>query len=291
METLSKPSPTTVVFKSAAARSGPRTPLCKLNKKCTYRISKPAENEYLIIKNIMENLLSFHWNITLDYVNFYLDNNLKACDQNIEIIGVDQVIARDFRHPNALFKNLSDASTNKTVKDQYESEWFERYKLIKPKLQSKTYYTFCNTIGLKIHFLMYLYGEKEARSVKCSSEKNEEALVALLLDFYISQTFMKNCYGNLEMLARSIRKLLKHDCERAHSFKTAYFNSKYLNLFRTCDPNLSVYDLTQNRPVSKCTNKFLNGTINKKYCAWYEIVCKQPNKCLKKFFNSSDILD
>lgn len=267
--------------KNSSSGKSTRSPMCKLNAKCSYRISKLVENEYLTIKNIMDNLMNSHWNITLDYVNMYLDQNLKACDQYIENIGVNQVISRDFRHPNALFKSVSNNLTNKTIKDQYEIEWYEKYKLIKPKLQSKNYYNICNSIGLKLHYLMYQYPEKGTATGKCNLGKNDESLVTILIDFYISQTFMKNCYGNVELLAISIRKLLKYDCERAHSFKIAYFTSKYINLFRTCDPYLTVNDLIYDDSVSKCTNTFLNGTINKKYCSWFEIVCKHPSKCFK----------
>lgn len=121
--------------------------------------------------------------------------------------------------------------------------------------------------------------------LKCTWNRasNDDWFASTLVDFYISQSFMKGCLGNLELLAVSIRRLLKYDCERAHKFKIAYLTSKYLNMFRTCDPNLTVGELMLNESVSKCSNKALNGTINRKYCSWYELVCKYPDKC----FNSS----
>ena len=84
------------------------------------------------------------------------------------------------------------------------------------------------------------------------------------------------------MLAQSIHKLLKYDCERAHTFKIAYFNSKYLNMFRACDPDSNVNDLLNDSRFNNCTHSgSLNGFINKKYCTWFEIVCKYPTTCLK----------
>ena len=84
------------------------------------------------------------------------------------------------------------------------------------------------------------------------------------------------------MLAYSIYKLSKYDCDRAYKFKLAYFNSKYLNLFRACDPNLTANDLMNSGNFNNCTNlNALSGTVNKKYCSWFEIVCKYPLTCLK----------
>ena len=69
---------------------------------------------------------------------------------------------------------------------------------------------------------------------------------------------------------------MQYDCSRAYQFKLAYFNSKYLNLFRACDPDLNVNDLLNSGNFSRCT------TAEKKNdCAWYEIVCKYPEICLK----------
>jgi len=54
----------------------------KNNTKCTYRISRLDENEYLIVKNILNNLLSRHWNITLEWLMFKPETKeLKMCDQ------------------------------------------------------------------------------------------------------------------------------------------------------------------------------------------------------------------
>lgn len=255
---------------------------CRQNQRCSYRISKLVENEYNIVRGIMENLMNAHWNVTLDFVNLYMDVNLKVCDQYMDNVAVDKVLARDFRHPNALFRTLDDDNrTNQSVREQYEAEWFEKYKIIKPKLHSKLNVQKCNALGLKLHALLYQYPERANGSagslLRCSSERNDDTLASTLIDFYISQTFMKSCLGNLELLAISIRRLLKFDCERAHKFKIAYFTSKYLNMFRTCDPYLTVSDLMTNE--SMCSNKELNGTINRKYCSWFEIVCKYPAKC------------
>ena len=126
------------------------------------------------------------------------------------------------------------------------------------------------------------YAREQTKIFKCSSKSYLEEPVTTLIDYYIAQTFLKNCYGNLELLAQSIHKLLKYDCERAHKFKIAYFNSKFLNMFRVCDPNLNVNDLLNDpqKVNSNCTQMH-NGFINKKYCAWFEVVCKYPTTCLK----------
>lgn len=255
---------------------------CRQNQRCSYRISKLVENEYNMVRGIMENLMNAHWNVTLEFVNLYMDVNLKVCDQYMDNMAVDKVLARDFRHPNALFRALDDDNkTNQSVREQYEAAWFEKYKLIKPKLHTKLNVQKCNALGLKLHALMYQYPERANSSslLRCTSERNEDTLASTLIDFYISQTFMKSCLGNLELLAMSIRRLLKFDCERAHKFKIAYYTSKYLNMFRTCDPYLTIGDLMMNESVRQCTNKELNGTINKKYCSWFELVCKYPAKC------------
>lgn len=260
-----------------------KTTRCRQNQRCSYRISKLVETEYNIVRNIMENLVSSHWNVTLEFVNLYMDTNLKSCDQYIDNMAVDKVLARDFRHPNALFRALDDDNrTNLSVREQYESEWFEKYKMIRPKLQPQSNKNKCNALGLKLHALLYQYPERVNNSntmFKCNSARNDETLASTLIDFYISQSFMKSCLGNLELLAMSIRRILKFDCERAHKFKIAYFTSKYLNMFRTCDPYLTVSDLMTDSSIT-CTNKELNGTINRKYCSWYEIVCKYPSRCL-----------
>lgn len=256
--------------------------ICKSNSKCSYRISRFTENEYLMIKNIMQNLINLHWNITLDYTNFYFHPNTRQCDQYFDYIGINQVLIKDFRHPNALFRNLNESSINKTIKTQYEIEWYEKYKFIKYKLQSPTYLNQCNSLGLKIFLLMYQYPEEKHRILRCNTRFNQEDSITNLIDYYISQSFLKSCSGNIELLAKSIYKLLRYDCERANTFKLAYFNSKYLNLFRACNPNLTANDLMMNgTQFTNCTNSHLNGFLNKKYCTWFEIVCKYPTQCLK----------
>ena len=256
---------------------------CKSNSKCSYRISRFTENEYLMIKNLMQNLILNHWNVTLDFTNFYMEPNVKQCDQYFDQLGVIQVLNKDYRHPNALFKNLPEESINKSVKTQYEIEWFEKYKLIKYKLQSSSYLTQCNNLGLKIHLLMHQYPEEKNKILRCNTRFNQEDSITNLIDYYISQSFMKNCMGNLELMAKSIYKLLKYDCERSNTFRLAYFNSKYLNMFRACDPYLTVNDLMLNSSqFTNCSNtSHLNGFISKKYCAWFELVCKYPIQCLK----------
>lgn len=123
---------------------------------------------------------------------------------------------------------------------------------------------------------------KTNKIFKCSSRSSSEEPVSTLVDYYIAQSFLKDCDGNVEMLAYSIYKLSKYDCHRAFRFKLAYFNSKYLNLFRTCDPDLTVNDLVNSGDFNNCTNlNSLSGAINKKYCSWFEIVCRYPLTCLK----------
>ena len=83
------------------------------------------------------------------------------------------------------------------------------------------------------------------------------------------------------MIADSIYRLGKYDCDRAYKYKLAYFTSKYLNLFRTCDSELNVNDLVNSGNFSNCTTGNLSSSLSKKYCTWFEIVCKYPIKCLK----------
>lgn len=256
--------------------------LCKSSLKCAYRISRFSENEYLMIKNIMQNLILLHWNITLEYTNFYFEPNVRLCDQYFDHVGINQVLSKDFRHPNALFKNIAHNLINQTIKTQYEIEWYEKYKLIKCKLQSTTYLAQCNNLGLKLHLLIYQYPEEKHKILRCNTRYNQEDSITNLIDYYISQSFLKNCLGNIELLAKGIYKLLKYDCERANDFKLAYFNSKYLNLFRACDPSLTVNDLMMNSSqFTNCENSQVYGFLNKKYCSWFEIVCKYPTICLK----------
>ena len=58
-----------------------------------------------------------------------------------------------------------------------------------------------------------------------AKRSSSEEPVSTLVDYYISQSFLKDCEGNVEMLAYSIYKLSKYDCDRAYKFKLAYFNS------------------------------------------------------------------
>ncbi len=230
----------------------------------------------------MENLIESHWNVTLEYLNYFLESDSRVCDQYFEYKAVNQVIRKDFRHPNALFKKMPIEKVNQTVKLQYEIEWFEKYKNIKYNLQSKKYLADCNSLGLKLYYLMYDYVKEQPYIFKCSSKLNMEEPVTKLIDYYISQTFLKNCYGNLELLANSFYRLYKYDCERAHTFKLAYFNSKFLNMFRACSPHRTVNDLEINSTSINCTNiNNLNRFVSKKYCNWFEIVCKYPTICLK----------
>lgn len=54
----------------------------KNSTKCSYRISRLDENEYLMVKNILNNLLTRHWNITLEYLFFKPESGeYKVCDQ------------------------------------------------------------------------------------------------------------------------------------------------------------------------------------------------------------------
>jgi hypothetical protein len=253
---------------------------CK-NSKCTYRISRLMENEYLMVKNIMHNLVINHWNITIEYVNFYLEKNYRDCDQYFDFVGVIQPQQKDFRHPNALFRNMNHTTVNKTIKSQYEIEWYEKYKLINYRLQPKNHLQQCNNIGLKLFLLMFDYPNQKYKILKCNSKLNQEDTITTLVDYYIAQSFLKDCTGNLELIAKSVYKLMKYDCERTHTFKVVYFNSKYLNQFRACDANLTVKDLVDDPKISNCSNGQINGLLNKKYCSWFEVVCKYPTTCLK----------
>lgn len=136
----------------------------KNNTKCTYRISRLDETEYLIVKNILNNLLSRHWNITLEWLMFKPETKeLKMCDQYFDHVAVNQVISKDFKHPNNLFKNVPSNKTNKETKRQYEIEWYEKYKMIKYLFQSERYLEKCNTIGLKLYFLLHEYGTEQGK--------------------------------------------------------------------------------------------------------------------------------
>jgi hypothetical protein len=87
---------------------------------CSYRISRFAENEYIMIRNIMQHLLENHWNVTWTYLNFYFEPNIRYCDQYIEQVSVNEIIRKDFRHPNFLFRHVNKTKVNATIKQQYE---------------------------------------------------------------------------------------------------------------------------------------------------------------------------
>jgi hypothetical protein len=171
---------------------------------CSYRISRFTENEYLMIKNILHHLIDKHWNVTLDNFNYrQLETIESNCDQYFEYVAVDQVIRKDFRHPQRLFASVPKNETNETVYLQYEAEWYQKYKMIKFSAQSKKNLEQCNKLGLKLFFIMFDYVKEQPKIFKCYSKHNKEQLVTTLLDYYIAQTFLKDCNGNLELLANS----------------------------------------------------------------------------------------
>ena len=215
--------------------------------------------------------------ITSRYLNFYFHAVLAKCDNNFDFTAIKRVIQKDYKHPNSLFGKLQSSQVNKTVKLQYEIEWLERYKMIKYNLQPIKYVDQCNSIGLKLYHLLHEFQTNEKNIFKCSH--GYEDTVSDLVDFYIAQTFLKNCEGNLEMLAHGIYKLLKYDCSRAYRYKIAYFNSQYLNLFRACDPDRTVNDLLNSGNFNESCKA--PASAKKIDCAWYEIVCKYPETCLK----------
>lgn len=263
---------------------------CDSDSNCSYRISRPSEDRYLIIKNIMENLIVNHWNVTVDFTNFYMKPNIKQCDQYFDQIAIKDAINKDYRHPNALFKNIPEEMINQTIKTEYLKEWFEVFKFIKYDFQSKTYREQCNNLGLKLFLVMYKYPEKKYKILRCNTRFNQEDSVTHLVDFYVAQSFLKNCMGNVELIAKSIYKLIKYDCERASTFRLAYFNSKFINMFRTCSLNLTANDLMlESSKFTNCSNTTqLNSILSKKYCSWFEIVCKYPIQCIKSMKWSED---
>jgi hypothetical protein len=54
--------------------------ICNENKKCSYRLSKLNENEYLMVKNIMQNLIKSHWNITSEFLNAFLGKHFSSSE-------------------------------------------------------------------------------------------------------------------------------------------------------------------------------------------------------------------
>ena len=179
---------------------------CNSRTKCAYRISRLDEDAYLMVKNILNNLYEQHWRITTQFLNFYFHTQLKECDNFFDYKAVKQVISNDFRHPNSLFEKIPLAKINKTVKLQYEINWLDRYKMIKYGMQPFKYVEHCNSIGLKLHYLIHDFTKNQQTIFKCSS--GYEETVSNLVDYYIAQTLMKNCDGNLEMLAHGIYKYI-----------------------------------------------------------------------------------
>ena len=246
-----------------------------------------------MVKNILRNLMQHHWNVTLDMLGVYLDGATFACDQYLDAVAVSQAKTRDYRHPHALFKHLPVERINQSVRVQYEMEWFDKFKMIRYDLQAPRHLEQCNAIGLKLFFLMHDYEREQARIFKCSSRLHSEEHVSALVDYYISRTFLKSCYGNLELIAHSIHRLLKFDCERAVKLKVAYYNSKYMNMFRTCDPELNVNDLLESGRFNNCSSTPTGSTAGgssslrthiasqRKMCAWFDIVCKHPFACVR----------
>lgn len=76
-----------------ANKKGQSSSPCRQNQKCSYRISKLVENEYNMVRIIMENLITSHWNVTLEFVNMYVDTNLRSCDHFMDNVAVDKVIS------------------------------------------------------------------------------------------------------------------------------------------------------------------------------------------------------
>ena len=250
---------------------------------CYYGITRNSENEYLMVKNIFSNLFSEHWNITMDSLaNFQKTSTsfLKTCDVNIDYVCIKQTIAKDYRHPNYLFKGPK--KFNESVRNEYEANWFLNYKLIDvSKHENKKHETLCNNLGLKIYCILFDYINMNGKLNVCKMLSiSQDEIISQLLDYYVAQTFLKSCYGNLEMVARGINKLIKFDCDHAYTMKSTYFSSKYLNLFRTCDAYSNVNEMVMNKLDTNCTNSTHNYR-NKRHCVWYEAVCKYPIKCLK----------
>jgi hypothetical protein len=250
---------------------------------CYYGITRNNENEYLMVKNILKNLVDHHINITMDSLHNFEQAStkfLKTCDGNVDYICIKQTIVKDYRHPNRLFKGPK--SFNETIKHEYEASWFLNHKLIDvSKHENKKHANFCNNLGLKLYCLLFDYVSSNGKLNVCKMvSTSQDEIISSLIDVYIAQTFIKTCYGNLEMISRGFYKLLKFDCERAYTMRLTYFTSKYLNLFRTCDPYSNLNDLIMNKLENNCSSA-LHNLRNKKHCIWYEAVCKYPIKCLK----------
>lgn len=180
---------------------------CNRDNKCVYRISRPDEEEYLLIKNILGRLYARHWDVTASYLSFYFDPRLKECDRAFDFNAIKQVIHNDFRHPNSLFEKVPVNLVNQTVKLQYEIVWLHRYKMISYELQQAKYVDQCNAIGLKLYYLLHEFARHRRQIFKCST--GHEETVSNLVDYYIAQTFIKSCDGNLEMIAHGIHKFVE----------------------------------------------------------------------------------
>lgn len=252
----------------------------KLCDNCYYGITRNNENEYLMIKNILNFLIENHYNITLDLVNDIGHSSaVRKCDSNVEYMCVKQTIQKDFRHPTHLFKGiLHQTDSDKVVYKQYEEEWYRKYKLIYSDKQDKQYTDSCNEIGLRIYCFLYDYKPFYRQAYCKTVSNNQEEITSILLDYYIAQSLIKNCAGNLEMIARGLNKILKYDCNRAYSMKIAYFSSKYLNLIRTCTSDLNVNELMGSLPTD-CSNN-MKYFRNTRLCIWYEAICRHPITCL-----------
>jgi hypothetical protein len=250
---------------------------------CYYGITRNSEIEYLMVKTIFTNLLTQHWNVTMDSLsNLHKSstNFLKTCDVNIDYVCIKQTIAKDYRHPSHLFKGAK--TINESVRYEYEAGWFLNNKLIDvSKHENKKHENLCNNLGLKIYCVLFDYINSNGKLNVCKMLSiSQDEIISQLIDYYIAQSFIKSCYGNLEMISRGIHKMLKYDCDHAYTMKSTYFSSKYLNLFRTCDAYSNVNEMIMNKLETNCSSAILNYR-NKKNCVWYEAVCKYPLKCLK----------
>ena len=250
---------------------------------CYYGITRNNEIEYLMIKNIFKNLVANHWNITMDSSNNFhktSSNFLKICDLNIDYVCVNQKITKDYRHPSHLFKSAKNYS--ETIRAEYEANWYLNEKLIDvSKHENKKHANFCNSLGLKLYCVLFDYISTNGKLNVCKMLSiNQDEVMSSLIDYYIAQAFIKSCYGNLELIARGIYKMIKYDCDHAFTMKSTYFSSKYLNFFRACDAYSNLNDLIMNKLETNCSNS-VNNYRNKKHCVWYEAVCKYPIKCLK----------
>ncbi len=258
---------------------------------CYYSITRNVENEFLIKKNILRNLVLYHNNITMSSFSLVYDKESlwSNCNENIGYICVKQLIDRDYRHPNHLFKNIPVNRVNETIKRQYESDWYRRYKLINTHEQSNYYK--CNELGLKIHCLMYGQNgldsviDRKAMRPFCH---NHDGDMAPLVDYYIAQSLLNDCFGNLELIVRGIFNIIRHDCRnlninsnRNNQRQITYFNSKYLNFFRTCKHSTNINDLLTTMNCTQTDGSSPKSYRNSQLCKWHQAVCKHSLVCLK----------